>query len=66
VACILGTLIKKALYREERIPEEHLEKLVKMDLNFASGHDIRFDKNMEESYLELKEYFRNQNLTFHE
>jgi hypothetical protein len=37
-----------------------------MDLNFASGHDIRFDKNMEESYLELKEYFRNQNLTFHE
>jgi len=50
-------LNQKALYREERIPEEHLEKLVKNGFNFASGHDIRFDKIWEESYLELKEYF---------
>jgi HKD family nuclease len=50
-------LNQKALYREERIPEEHLEKLLKNGFNFASGHDIRFDKIWEESYLELKEYF---------
>lgn len=50
-------LNQKALYREERIPEEHLEKLIKNGFNFASGHDIRFDKIWEESYLELKEYF---------
>lgn len=50
-------LNQKALYREERIPEEHLEKLVKNGFNFASGHDIKFDKIWEESYLELKEYF---------
>jgi HKD family nuclease len=50
-------LNQKALYREKRIPEEHLEKLVKNGFNFASGHDIRFDKIWEESYLELKEYF---------
>ena len=50
-------LNQKALYREERIPEEHLEKLVKNGFNFASGHDIRFDKIWEESYFELKEYF---------
>lgn len=50
-------LNQKALYREERIPEEHLEKLLKNGFNFASGHDIRFDKIWEESYLELKKYF---------
>lgn len=50
-------LNQKALYREERIPDEHLEKLLKNGFNFASGHDIRFDKIWEESYLELKEYF---------
>lgn len=55
-------LNQKVLYREERIPEEHLEKLLKIEFNFASGHEIRFDRIWEESYSELKEYFlKNKN-----
>lgn len=50
-------LTQKVLYREERIPEEHLEKLLKSGFNFESAHNIRFDKIWEESYSELKEYF---------
>ena len=50
-------LTQKVLYREERIPEEHLEKLLKSGFNFDSTNNIRFDIMWEESYSELKEYF---------
>ncbi|MBK7912494.1 MAG: helicase associated domain-containing protein [Saprospiraceae bacterium] len=47
----------KALYREERIPEEHLEKLIEVGFSFSDGHQIRFDKIWEGYYQELKTYF---------
>jgi HKD family nuclease len=50
-------LTQKVLYREERIPEEHFEKLLKIGFNFESTNKIRFDKMWEESYSELKKYF---------
>jgi HKD family nuclease len=49
---------QKALYREERIPEEHLEKLIDVDFSFEDGHKIRFDKIWESYYEELKQYYQ--------
>lgn len=55
-------LTQKVLFREERIPEEHFEKLIKEGFNFDTGHNIRFDKIWEEYYSELKMYFsKNKN-----
>lgn len=55
---LYGWYVKqKALYKEERIPEEHLEKLVAIGFFFGDGHKIRFDKIWENYFLELKQYF---------
>ena len=55
---LYGWYVKqKALYREERIPEEHLEKLIEIGFSFGDGHQIRFDKIWEGYYQELKTYF---------
>ncbi|OAQ42701.1 hypothetical protein A5893_17345 [Pedobacter psychrophilus] len=55
---LYGWYVKqKALYREERIPEEHLEKLIEVGFSFSDGHQIRFDKIWEGYYQELKTYF---------
>lgn len=56
---LYGWYVKqKALYREERIPEEHLEKLIEVDFFFGDGHKVRFDKIWEGYYEELKSYFK--------
>lgn len=56
---LYGWYVKqKALYREERIPEEHLEKLIEVDFFFGDGHKIRFDKIWESYYKDLKQYYQ--------
>lgn len=48
---------QKVLYREERMPEEHLDKLIEVDFFFGDGHIIRSDKIWESYYIELKQYY---------
>lgn len=51
-------LKQKALYKENRIPEEHLIKLIEVDFHFGDGHKVRFDQIWENYYDELKKYFK--------